>query len=456
MSLRPLPLASIPEETARVTHAAFPKGNPAMRMRDALGPIFTEPQFAVRFSTEGQPAVSPAQLALVTILQFAEGLSDRRAADAVRSRIDWKYPLALPLTDAGCDASVLSEFRSRLLAGNAEALLFETLLTQLRAQGLVKPRGRQRTDSTGCPLGRMLAAIHVLNRLGCIGETLRHALDTVARVAPDWLQGWMPSDWYDRYARRSEDYRLPDRKADRYALAEQIGADGRGLLQHIYAADAPTGLREVPAVESLRRVWMQQSCAAPLATPVRWRTAEELPPAPLLISSPYDPDARYSKKRQTEWVGDKVHLTETCDADGPRLLTDVETTLATTADSTMLGRIQTHLAARHLLPGEHVGDMGYVTADHLVTSHDRGTDVLGPVLGDQSGQGRAHAGFGVACFVIDWDAQQATCPRGKTSVIGKPARDCDGHAVINIRSPTRIARSVHFARSVCVRRGHAR
>ncbi len=123
MSLRAPLVYCLPEATAQVARAAFPKGNPYIRMRDALGPIYTNPEFAVLFSPTGQPAEAPAHLALVTIMQFAEGLSDAQAADAVRGRIDWKYALALELTDDGFDASVLSEFRSRLIAGNAELLL---------------------------------------------------------------------------------------------------------------------------------------------------------------------------------------------------------------------------------------------------------------------------------------------------------------------------------------------
>src|SRR5438874_3871188 len=120
---------AIPEQTAQIARAAFPKGNPYMRMRDALGPIYTNPEFAPLFSKTGQPAEAPAQLALITVMQFAEGLSDEQAADAVRGRIDWKYALALELTDAGFDSSVLCEFRKRLLTGNAELLLFETMLS---------------------------------------------------------------------------------------------------------------------------------------------------------------------------------------------------------------------------------------------------------------------------------------------------------------------------------------
>ena len=185
-----------------------------MRMRDTIGPIYTNPEFAPLFSKTGQPAEAPAHLALITIMQFAEGLVDEQAADAVRRRIDWKYALALELTDPGFDASVLSEFRKRLIAGQAELLLFETMLALFREQGLIKAKGRQRTDST-----HVLAAIQVLNRLECVGETLRQALNTLAACVPDWLQSWLPSVWFDRYSRRFAEYRLPAEKSARYALA---------------------------------------------------------------------------------------------------------------------------------------------------------------------------------------------------------------------------------------------
>jgi len=415
MSLRPSSEPAIPEDTARVARAAFPTGNPYLRLRDALGPLYSDPEFAPLFPKDGQPAEAPAHLALVTIMQCAEGLSDRQAADAVRDRLRWTYLLGLGLTDPGFAASVLSEFRGRLIAGGAEALLCETLLAHLRAQGLVKPRGRQRTDST-----HVLAAIHVLNRRECIGETLRHALNTLATVAPAWLRAWVPPSWADHYARRFEDYRLPAGKAERYALAAEIGADGGLLLCRLYAVDAPSWLRAVPAVQVLRRVWLQQFHAALLDEPVRWRAAEDLPPAPLLIGSPYDPEARWSKKRDTEWVGYKVHVTETCDQEEPHLVTNVETTLATTADNTMTTPIQGRLAARDLLPRAHVVDTSYVTSDHLVNRHRAGIDLVGPVLGDMSWQARAEDGFGLASCVVNWGAQRAT-------------KDSAGHDVVNIR-----------------------
>src|SRR5437870_7467146 len=127
-------------------------------MLDVLGPIYDDTRFAHLFAARGRPVESPWRLALVTVMQFAEGLADAQAADAVRARIDWKYALALELTDPGFDSSVLCEFRQRLIAGNAELLLFETMLTLFREQGLLKAKGRQRTDST-----HVLAAVQTLN-----------------------------------------------------------------------------------------------------------------------------------------------------------------------------------------------------------------------------------------------------------------------------------------------------
>ena len=427
MSLKPQSVRPIPAETARVAEAAFPKRNVYMRMRDKFGDVYADGTFADLFPERGQPAESPAGLALITVMQFAEGLSDRQAADAVRGRIDWKYALGLDLTDPGFDASVLSEFRERLLAGQAERRLFETLLQRLREAGLVKPRGRQRTDST-----HVLAAIHTLNRLECIGETLRHALNTLAIVAPDWLRRQVSADWFERYGRRFEEYRLPPGRPERYALAETMGADGLHLLTALYAPETPPWLCEVPAVEVLRQVWVQQFSVVDEV--LRWRTAEDLPPASRLICSPYDAEARFSRKRQTEWTGYKVHLTETCDEDLPHLITDVQTTPATQPDCELLPRIQADLAQRDLLPAEQLADAGYVTAEHLVNSqHDHEVRLLGPVSPEPSWQAKTPEGVSVATFIIDWDAQHATCPQGQHSALWMPGQDRHGQPVIHIR-----------------------
>ncbi len=219
-----MPLVST--ETARVAKAAFPKGNPSLTLRDELGPLFSDLDFAGLFSHTGQPAVPPWQLALITVMPCREHLSDRQAADAVRSRIDWKYLLGLELTDAGFNFSVLSEFRQRLLDGQAEHLLLDRLLEHCRVLGLVKARGKQRTDST-----RVFAAIRVLNRLELVAEAFRAALNELATLVPRWTRTVALESWYKRYGSRIEDTRLPESTVQRDAYAQTVGEDIDYLLE---------------------------------------------------------------------------------------------------------------------------------------------------------------------------------------------------------------------------------
>ena len=276
--------------------------------------LFRDDDFADLFPQVGQPAAAPARLALVLILQFMEALTDRQAADAVRTRIDWKYLLGLPLTDGGFHHTVLSEFRTRLLDHGAERRLFEAVLEAALARDLVQARGRQRTDST-----HVLAAIHSMTRIEPVTETLRHALNEVASAAPEWLLNHTTPEWADRYGPRASDYRLPKSETKRRAYVEQVGADGAALLDALREADAPAELRGLAAAEILRRVWIQNFKAD--GERVRWRESGEIPPTGLFVGSPYDLDARYAKKRTTRWTGYKVHLTETCDDERPNLIT---------------------------------------------------------------------------------------------------------------------------------------
>ena len=190
MSMRPSPIEPVPEETARVARAAFRKGNLLMRIRDELGVLYDDQMFASLYDARGQRAIAPWRLALVTLFQFLENLSDRQAAEAVRSRIDLKYALSLELEDPGFDFSVLCEFRARLIAGGQDQRLLEVLLERLHERGLVKARGKQRTDST-----HVLAAVRTLNHLELIGETMRAALNAVATSAPEWLAPHSRPDW---------------------------------------------------------------------------------------------------------------------------------------------------------------------------------------------------------------------------------------------------------------------
>lgn len=298
------------------------------------------------YHPEGKPSLSPVILALVSIFQHHERLSDRAAATAVRIRLDWKYALHLPLNDAGFDASVLCEFRQRLLAHAAEARVFDHVLTVIQEQGLFRPRGRQRSDST-----HVLAVVRSLNRLETVGETLRLALNTLADVAPKWLTSYLQPEWAQRYGPRFDAGRLPESHAKREELALGIGHDGYGVLDALDNPATPAWLPTLPVMTTLRQVWQQQYDRRD--GQLCWRDPKDLPSATEAINSPHDPEARYSSKRSTMWVGYRVHLTESCDDDQPRIVTNVELTPAPVADTTMTARIHDHLAAAERLPATH-------------------------------------------------------------------------------------------------------
>ena len=429
--LRPAAIGPVPDDTMRVAHAAFPKGHPYLTLADELGTLFTDEHFAPLFPARGQPALAPWRLVLVSILQFAEGLSDRQAAAAVRSRIDWKYVLRLELSDAGFDASVLSEFRTRLRAGNPEQLLLDTLLAWCHEHRLLKHRGHQRTDST-----HVLAAVRALNRLEVVLEVMRHTLDSLAVVAPAWLAARVPTAWVERYARRADEAHLPETKEGRIDLALLVGADGHALLEAVTASDAAPWLRDVPAVETLRRVWVQNFSVQDDC--LQWRTeAHGLPSSARFISSPYDLEAHLASKRSTHWVGYKLHLTETCDDDLPTLITHVETSAGPVADGDATPRVHAALAARDLLPAVHIVDTGYLDAALMVRSQsDYQIDLLGPTRADYHWQARQATGFAAAQFRVDWQRQEATCPAGHTSISWTPAVDKRTNEVIKIKFST--------------------
>lgn len=279
MSHQYQPVNAIPAATARVAHAAFPDGNLVMRLRDEFYSLYCDQHFADRFPTRGQPAACPWRLAVVTILQFLEGLTDRQAADAVRRCLDWKYLLGLELTDPGFHFTVLTGLRTRLVAGHAEQRLLTVMLDLLQQRGLLKARGRQRTDST-----HVLAGVRTMNRLELVGETVRGALNRLAVVDPDWLRARVPPAWFERYSVRVENSRLPKADSERQALAATIGADGYHLLQAALDPQAPAAVRGEPAVEVLRQVWVQQDYGP--EAPVRWRTEGDVPPPVRRIHSP--------------------------------------------------------------------------------------------------------------------------------------------------------------------------
>jgi transposase len=435
MSLAPSSFDAIPEETIRVAQAAFPYSTRLMQMRDHLGAIYDQSAFEALYPQRGKPAEAPWRLALITVMQFAEDLTDRAAANAVRSRIDWKYALSLDLTDPGFHYSVLAKFRKRLVSGQAEQVLLDALLKRLHEQGSLKAGGHARTDST-----HVLAAIRACNRLECVGETLRAALNDLAVVAPDWLRQQITADWFERYSKRVEESRLPQGETKRYAYAEQIGRDGLQLLQALYHATAPRWLREMPIVEILRQTWVYQYYTDEQGH-LRWRTAQNLPPAGMRMDSPYDPDAHYGNKRSVTWTGYKVHMTETCDADTLHVITHVETTEAAVTDVTMTEPIHQALANKQLAPATHIVDAGYVDATLLVQSpRDFHVELMGPVRPDISWQAQNEQAYDISQFHIDWEARQVTCPRGQTSAAWSTRQDRWQNPVISVKFANKTCR----------------
>ena len=428
MSMHQRRLPEVPVVTARVAHAVFTRPTLAMRIRDELGELVGDEQFAAAFATRGRPGLSPGQLALVTVLQFAGDLTDRQAAEAVRARIDWKYCLGLALDDPGFDFSVLSEFRARLVEHGLAERVLDVLLERLVERGLVRAGGKQRTDAT-----HVISAVRDLDRIELAGESVRACLEALAVAAPHWLAGVIDvPDWAARYPARIVSWRLPKSKNDRARLAAGYGTDGFILLTAVYAADAPPWLAELPAVETLRLVLVQNyvcTVDADGGCHVRHRHADThgLPPSGTRLTSPYDRQRRWSKKERGAviWNGYKVHLSETCEPDDgrPNVITNVASCAATVPDQAMTTAIHQRLAARGLLPAEHYVDAGYMSAALLGSSRrDFGLRLIGPLMTNNSAQARGNAGYDLTHFVVDFDARQARCPAGRTSVGWYPAR----------------------------------
>ncbi|WNI34286.1 transposase [Streptomyces sp. ITFR-6] len=325
MSMQPRESGEIPAETVRVARAAFPKGSLAIRVRDELGPLFRDEEFADLFPARGKPAWSPGRLALVLVLQFVEGLTDRQAAEAVRARIDFKYALALELGDPGFDFSVLSEFRDRLVEAEAGRRVLDGVLAAAGESGLLKTAGRARTDST-----HVQSAARQLCWLEQVAETLRAALNEIAQAAPGWLLTMAEPDWFKHYATRAEDSRFPRSRTKRDEMGLRIGRDGTRLLEAVFSPGAPGELRTLEQVETLRQVWVQHF--QQVEGEVRRWGPKDRPPGATRLVTPYDTEARGSVKRDTMWDGYKVHLTETCEPDIPNLITNMATTVATVPD----------------------------------------------------------------------------------------------------------------------------
>ena len=419
MSMKSHGLEPIPEETRQLMQRVSPKGTMVSQLRDALGPIYSDEPFAPLFPKRGRAAEAPWRLALVTVLQAIEGLTDRQAAEYVRTRIDWLYALALPLSDPGFDYSILTDFRERLLKAEAQDLLLAPILQLCRERGWLKAGGKHRTDATA-----VLAQVRSLNSLESVGESMRAALNAIAEQEPEWLVERVNPEWFDRYVHRFELARFPKAESQRVRLQ----------------AHTPRSLMSLPHVVILRQVFAQQDPVS--GHQVHWRDGPAVHNDERIVS-PSDPEARAARKRDTVWLGYKVHLTETCDqqVDQPHLIVQVETTAATIQDAQMLEPIAEQVRAKGLAEGEHFVDGGYTSGKQLVQQAALGTQIIGPVPADASWQARHHSGYAVQDFQLEWQQRTARGPQGVASLKWVKRLDERHEPMEVIRFPVQVCRA---------------
>ncbi|WP_425329111.1 IS1182 family transposase [Streptomyces eurocidicus] len=405
VSVRPRSGVQIPALTAQVARTSNPRGTTAMWVRDRLDGLWQDEDFEAWYPRDGRPGLSPAQLATVCVLQFLLNLSDRQAAEAVRCRLDFKYALALELDDPGFHHSVLGDFRDRLAKDDRADRLLDLALERLKAAGLVKARGRQRTDST-----HILAAARELTRLELVLEAVRAAVEELARTAPGLLDGLVTAEWGERYGRQVRMCSQPSHPVTRLT---QAGTDAADLLTR-FQRHRP-GHRPGPQLEALRQIMVQQFTVDARGRLRPRHEKDGLVPARVRIESPYDLEARWVRRGHTRWTGYLAHVTETCDDGSVNVITDVATVVSA-ADSQALPAIHARLKRRRLLPAQHLVDGGYTS----VTGFDAATRthkiaLVGPLPANSSQQRARDAGFARENFIIDFDRREVTCPNGKVS-----------------------------------------
>jgi transposase len=392
----------MPNETGRIGQQLLAENDVYRIIGDRLFAQLKEAEYADLYSSEGKPGISPIILAFVTVFQFMEKLADRQAIRALQMRLDWKYALHLPLEYAGFDFSVLSEFRDRLIKGQAEGRVFEKLVEQIRALGLIKEHGKQRSDSIA-----MLTKVRRLGRLETVVETLRLAIVAMVDTDRTWSQAILPPDWEEKYGERFVRQRYSEKEWQDYE--EQIGDNGQWLLERLEKGGAPAEIQNLPQVQVLKTVWTQQFRAE--AGKMVYTVVKKYD-GHTRIQSPHDPEARYSRKRKFEWVGEKVQVTETEDEGYPHIITDIVATNSNQTDYEELSAIQARLKKRDCLPSEHYVDAGYMSGPNLDSSQKKHIDLIGPLQTVTTPQDLLPDGITRAQFHIDAEQQTVTCPQG--------------------------------------------
>ena len=424
MCLKVQPPWLMPTETERIGQKLLAENDVYRLIGDRLFAQLNEAEYADLYSSEGKPGISPILLAFVSVFQFMEKLADRQAVRALQMRLDWKYALHLPLEYEGFDFSVLSEFRDRLIKGQAEGRVFEKLVEQIRALGLIKEHGKQRSDSIA-----MLTKVRRLCRLETVVETLRLAIVAIVNTDRAWSEAILPPNWEEKYGERFVRQRYSEKEWQEYE--EQIGENGQWLLERLEKGSAPAEVQNLPEVQVLKTVWTQQfrtEAGKMVYTDLKKYDGHTQ------IQSPHDPEARYSRKRHFEWVGDKVQLTETEDAGYPHIITDIVATSSNRTDYEELPAIQARLEQRDCKPAEHYVDAGFMSGPNLESSQKKHIDLIGPLPTVVTPQDLLPDGITHADFQFDANNHMVTCPKGHIA-----------------RNPSQVGNSLcfHFPQSTC-------
>ena len=391
----------VSEDIAAIGEALFGPENAYRQIGDRFDVLFPdESVFEGMYDNRGRGAISPLLLALVTVFQMWEKVPDRLAAQWVVSRLDWKYALHLPLDYAGFHFTDLSAFRQRLVKNDQERLMFDQVLQRLKSLGLIKRRGKMRTDST-----HLLGVVERLSQLELVTESIRVALKAVLSTAPEWTNEQLPPSFCEMYEKRQREYGLGLDTVRSKLL--QAGQDGFWFLTQIDQSSLET-IQQLSEVAVLRTVLQQQFPSGSGGPPASGR-----PTGKEVIESPHEPQVRYGTKRGKGWLGYKGQVTESCDKEYPHLLVDLEPTGALDNDSPELPKIQARLEAQGTMPGEQYVDQAYVSGELLVRSAAQGITLMGVPPADTQGP----EGFRQTDFDIVEQEQKVTCPVGKRNQV---------------------------------------
>jgi len=418
MSLQWYLSREVPADILALGHKLLREDNLYRQLGDRFAELTPqESEFAPMYEESGRGAISPLLLALVTVLQMLEKVPDRVTASWTATRLDWKYALHLPLDYPGFHFTDLYAFRQRLLVHGGERQVFEQMLAKLKGLGLLKRRGKMRTDST-----HVLAVVARLGQLELVTESLRVAIAAVVAAEPEWASQALPGSFQELYESRQGEYGLSDSQVQERLVA--AGRDGFWFVGQVERS-APASLGQLAEVRVLATVLGQQYPGGGEGGSVGKR-----PSGAEIIESPHEPQARRASKRGQAWTGYKVQVTESCDEGKPRLIVDLEPTSALANDSPQLAKIQERLGEGDLLPGEQLVDQGYMSGENIATSAAEGIELVGIPLEDTQGP----AGFRQSDFQIDEEKRQATCPAGQTSTVWSGRQGSEGEpAAIQIR-----------------------